>query len=260
ELELNTVCQEANCPNRSECFSKSTATFLILGTNCTRKCAFCNVNHASALPIDNTEPERIAAAVKKLGMQYVVITSVTRDDLPDGGAKQFAKVITAIQNTSPETKIETLIPDFNGDINAIKTVTDAKPTVISHNIETVASLYTEIRPQADYKRSLTVLKNIKALNNDILTKSGIMLGLGENRTQVVKTLDDLHKAGCDYLTIGQYLSPTKDHYPVKEYIEPDIFTEYAIIAQAKGFRDTVSAPLVRSSYNANKARKSMINC
>jgi len=249
EFDLNTVCVEANCPNRLECFSKKTATFMILGTNCTRKCSFCNVNHGVPIPVDDNEPSRIAAAVKLLGLKYIVITSVTRDDLPDGGSKQFSQVVRAIKESTPETMIEVLIPD----LQSIKVLTDQKPAVISHNVETVESLYTAIRPEADYMRSLEVLSIVKQLDPTIHTKSGMMLGLGETRNEVLKTFDDLLDAGCEFLTIGQYLSPGRDHYPVAEYIAPQVFMEYGEIAKDKGFRYVASAPFVRSSYNAEKA-------
>jgi len=249
ELKLNTVCIEANCPNQAECFAKKTATFMILGTNCTRKCTFCNVKYGTPLPIDDKEPERIAEAVKRLGLKYVVITSVTRDDLADGGAGHFAKVVRALHEAAPETIVELLIPDLQ-DLGKI---TGEFPNVISHNIETVESLYSSVRPEADYRRSLEVLTKIKQLNPDIHSKSGIMLGLGETHTEVLKTFDDLLRAGCEFLTIGQYLSPSKEHFPVIEYIEPSVFTEYGRIAKEKGFRYVASAPFVRSSYNAAMA-------
>jgi len=249
ELELNTVCEEANCPNRMECFSKKTATFMILGTACTRNCTFCNVNHGLPQPVDESEPTRIAEAVRRLELKYVVITSVTRDDLPDGGSGHFSKVIQAIRNTSQETVVEVLIPDLSG----LKVITDQSPAVIGHNIETVASLYNHVRPEADYLRSLGVISEIKQLDPNIRTKSGIMLGLGEAYEEVLKTFDDLLAAGCELLTIGQYLSPSKEHYPVFDYIEPEIFFEYGNIAKEKGFSYVASAPLVRSSYNAAEA-------
>ena len=249
ELKLHTVCIEANCPNRSECFSNKTAAFMILGTNCTRNCSFCNVNYGAPQPVDTDEPSRIADAVKRLELQYTVITSVTRDDLPDGGAAQFSNVISAIRNTSPDTVIEVLIPDSI----TLKIVTDESPDVISHNIETVESLYADIRPDADYHRSLDIIRSVKKLNPDIHSKSGLMLGLGETAEEIVKTFDDLLDAGCEFLTIGQYLSPSKKHYRVREYIEPKIFDEYAVTARKKGFRHVASAPFVRSSYHAKNA-------
>ena len=253
QLGLNTVCQEAACPNRVECFSKKNATFLIMGTNCTRNCRFCNVRYDAPLPVDPGEPQRVAGAVLALGLQYVVVTSVTRDDLPDGGAGHFADVIRALKQTVPATAVEALIPDFQGDLDALKLVTDASPAVISHNMETVSSLYRDVRPQADYARSLAVLQAVKVLNPAVRSKTGIMLGLGETREQVLGLFDDLRAVGCEFLTIGQYLAPSKEHYPVREYIEPGVFEEYGNIARKKGFSFVASAPLVRSSYYAAEA-------
>ncbi len=252
-LNLNTVCREANCPNYSECFSKKTATFIIAGTNCTRDCRFCDVCHGEPHPLDPSEPENIAKAVSKLGLRYVVITSVTRDDLTEGGAEHFANVIRAIRKASPETAVEALIPDFQGDVAALNIVTDASPAVISHNMETVRSLYPDVRPQAGYERSLDVIKRIRLLNPDIRSKSGIMVGLGETKEQVLTLFDDLCVAGCEFLTIGQYLAPSKAHFPVQAYIEPSQFDEYKIAAERKGFKFVASAPLVRSSYHAGEA-------
>jgi lipoic acid synthetase len=249
EFNLNTVCVEANCPNRAECFSKRTATFMILGSNCTRNCTFCNVSHGMPQAADKDEPRRIAEAVRLLGLKYVVITSVTRDDLPDGGAAHFAGVIEEIKKTAPGTAVEVLIPD----LTSLDIITEKRPEVISHNIETVESLYSVIRPEADYKRSLNVLSNIKSLSESIRVKSGLMLGLGETRAEVLKTFDDLLEHGCEILTIGQYLSPSKAHYPVARYIEPVVFAEYEDIAKDKGFRFVKSGPFVRSSYNAEEA-------
>jgi len=253
QLQLNTVCREANCPNYIECFSKKTATFMILGTNCTRNCQFCNVRHADPTPVDPGEPRRVAQGVAALGLRYVVITSVTRDDLPDGGGGHFAEVIRAVKARAPETAIETLIPDFQGNLKALRLVAEASPTVISHNMETVSPLYETVRPQADYGRSLEVLQKIKVLNPAIHSKTGIMLGLGETREQVYALFDDLRAVGCELLTIGQYLAPSKEHHPVVEYIEPGIFEAYGKIAREKGFSFVASAPLVRSSYHAGEA-------
>jgi lipoic acid synthetase len=244
ELNLNTVCIEANCPNKAECFSKKTATFMILGSICTRNCSFCNVSHGTTQPADKDEPRRIAEAVRQLGLKYVVITSVTRDDLPDGGAAYFAEAIEEIKSVTPDTSVEVLIPD----LSSLELIIDKKPDVISHNIETVESLHGIIRPEADYKRSLNVLRRVKDLSRTIKTKSGLMLGLGETRTEVQKTFDDLLEHGCEILTIGQYLSPGKSLYPVAEYIEPGIFEEYKNIAKDKGFRFVKSGTFVRSSY------------
>jgi len=252
-LGLNTVCVEANCPNYCECFSRKTATFMIMGTNCTRNCRFCNVRYADPQLPDPQEPEKIAKAIKTLELKYAVITSVTRDDLPDGGAGHFKKVISEVRQASPETAIEVLIPDLGGKIDSLKLITDAAPTVISHNLETVKSLYSCVRPDAEYTRSLKLLENIKLLNEKIYSKSGIMVGLGETTKQVYELFEDLLKVGCDFLTIGQYLAPSKEHIPVKEYIEPAQFEEFAATAKQMGFGFIASAPFVRSSYNAAEA-------
>jgi len=253
DFNLNTVCREANCPNCSECFSRKTATFLILGTNCTRNCRFCNVRNAPPSDPGIDEPKNVALATEKLGLKYVVVTSVTRDDLPDGGAGHFAKTISEIRLAAPETVIEVLIPDLGGNVDALKAVVDAAPDVISHNMETVRPLYPDVRPEAQYDRSLLLLKNIKRLDPGIRSKSGFMVGLGETKAQVSQLLDDLREASCEILTIGQYLAPSKLHYPVKEYIEPALFEEYGDIARSKGFNFVASAPLVRSSYHADEA-------
>ncbi|MDR0653005.1 MAG: lipoyl synthase [Synergistaceae bacterium] len=250
ELGLNTVCREAMCPNYGECFSSRTATFMILGRNCTRNCRFCNVTSAEPSPADPEEPLNVARGAARLGLRYAVITSVTRDDLPDGGAAHFAGTIRAIRAESPGTAIEVLIPDFRGDYNALKTVADAAPDVISHNMETVASLYAEVRPEAEYDRSLELLARIKRLNGAIRSKSGIMLGLGETRGQVLELFGDLRKHGCELLTIGQYLAPSKLHHPVVEYVPPETFEEYGETAKGMGFSFVASAPFVRSSYRA----------
>ena len=252
-LQLNTVCREANCPNYVECFSKKTATFMILGTSCTRSCGFCNVKYGAPSAVDSHEPQRIAEAVKILGLQYVVITSVTRDDLPDGGASQFAAVIRALKLEAPKTAIEVLIPDFKGSIASLKLITDEAPAVVSHNMETVASLYEKVRPQADYRQSLDVLRAIKRLNPAVHSKTGIMLGLGETEEEVYTLLNDLCAVGCEFLTIGQYLAPSKAHYPVQAYIEPKQFERYGNVAREMGIAFVTSAPLVRSSYHAGAA-------
>ena len=252
-LNLNTVCREAVCPNYLECFSSKTATFMILGTNCTRNCSFCNVRNGNPQNIDYDEPSNIALAVEKLELEYVVITSVTRDDLPDGGAGQFERVIKAIQASSPNTAIEVLIPDLKGCLDSLEIITNANPAVISHNMETVRALYSKIRPQASYKRSLEVLNNIKKRNPNIHSKSGIMLGFGEVKEQVFELFNDLRDVDCEFLTIGQYLAPTKKHFPIYEYVEPNVFDAYAKVAKELGFRFVASAPLVRSSYHAKNA-------
>jgi len=251
--KLNTVCREGNCPNYTECFSRKTVTFMILGKNCTRNCRFCNVRHDLPQPVNPDEPENIGRTVKELGLRYVVITSVTRDDLPDGGAEHFAKVVQDIRAYCPDTAIEVLIPDFKGDIDSLKMVTDSLPDVIGHNMETVARLYCDVRPQAEYRRSLEVLKNIKLLNPKIRSKSSAMLGLGETKEQVHELFNDLREVGCEFLTIGQYLAPSLRHFQIQEYITPSQFEEYGATAKEKGFSFVASAPLVRSSYHAGEA-------
>lgn len=254
-LGLNTVCEEANCPNRMECFSRRTATFMILGRRCTRNCTFCNVEKNTPDPVDSQEPMHVAQAVTELGLRHVVITSVTRDDLHDGGAGHFAEVIRRIRKADGMVTIEVLIPDFKGNLEALKTVIDADPDIINHNVETVPRLYPEVRPMAVYARSLELLGRVKSINNKIYAKSGIMLGLGETRDEVLKVFDDLRSEDCDFLTIGQYLAPSKLHHPVVEYIHPDIFEKYKEKAQEAGFRYVASGPFVRSSYHAELALK-----
>ncbi len=249
---LSTVCEEARCPNRGHCFSKPTATFMILGDRCTRNCGFCSVNSASPMPPDPEEPERVARAARDMGLRYVVITSVTRDDLPDGGASQFAATIRALREYLPEAKVEVLTPDFGGDPDALKTVLDAEPDVFNHNVETVPRLYQTVRPQANYERSLMVLKNAKVLSPLQTTKSGLMVGLGETFDEVVMVMKDLRRVGCDIITIGQYLRPRRENLPVYEYIHPEVFEEYSRIARELGFSFVASGPLVRSSMNAEE--------
>lgn len=250
DLSLNTVCHAANCPNRLECYSKKTATFMILGQECTRNCRFCNVSNNPVEKVDPNEPENVAEATMKLGLKHVVITSVTRDDLPDGGASHFAKVIKAIKDRDKDIIVEVLIPDLQGDIEDLKTVIDAEPDVLNHNIETVPRLYKDVRPQAIYKRSLDVLENSKKLNPDIPTKTGIMLGLGETYDEVIEVFKDLRKIDCDFLTVGQYLQPSKKHFNLVEYISPEMFEKYKEEAINLGFKFVASSPLVRSSYKA----------
>lgn len=252
-LHLNTVCDEAACPNRGECFGRKTATFMILGSVCTRGCTFCNVSKGEVQLVDENEPERVAQAVKALGLKHAVITSVTRDDLPDGGAGHFAKVIESIRSIAAGVTIEVLIPDFQGNIEALKKVIDAHPEIINHNVETVPNLYSKVRPQADYRRSLNVLKNVKDMEGSIYTKSGIMVGLGEEEEQVISVMQDLREVNCDFLTIGQYLAPSAKHHPVVEYIHPDQFKAYEEKAYQLGFSYVASGPLVRSSYMAEQA-------
>lgn len=250
ELELNTVCKEANCPNRMECFNSKTATFMILGSVCTRNCRFCNVTHGLPENVDENEPINVAKAVKKLGLRHVVVTSVTRDDLEDGGAEQFVKVIEEINKLAPEVTIEVLIPDLKGNRQALLKIINAKPKVINHNVETVPNLYPNVRPGAVYSRSLELLKRVKDEDSSILTKSGIMLGLGEKEEEVLALMKDLRKVDCDILTIGQYLAPSKEHHPIIEYIHPDTFKKYEEIGLSLGFKHVPSSPLTRSSYHA----------
>ena len=250
---LNTVCVEAMCPNRAECFSKRTATFMILGRNCTRNCTFCNVSRQEPDRQDPGEPLRVAEAVMRLGLRYVVITSVTRDDLDDGGASQFVNCIREIRKKDDCIKVEVLVPDFSGNAGALKSVVMEKPFVLNHNVETVRRLYPEVRPSAVYDRSLGLLKKAKETDSDIRTKSGIMLGLGETKEEVVQTLLDIRAAGVDLLTIGQYLAPSRKHHNVARYVHPDEFDEYKRIAIEMGFLHAASGPFVRSSYNAAEA-------
>lgn len=252
DLSLNTVCKEANCPNRMECFNRSTATFMILGSVCTRNCTFCNVTKGEPQKLDIEEPRKVAIAVDKLKLRHAVITSVTRDDLPDGGALQFAQVVKEIRNLGKTITVEVLIPDFMGDAEALAMVIAAKPEIINHNVETVPGLYPKVRPKAIYERSLELLRRVKEADSDILTKSGIMLGLGETEEAVVDLMKDLRNVGCDILTIGQYLAPSSKHHPIIEYVHPDIFTKYKKIGDELGFKNVVSAPLVRSSYHADE--------
>jgi lipoyl synthase len=251
ELGLHTVCREANCPNRMECFSGGTATFLILGDVCTRRCAFCNVGKGIPQPPDPKEPAALAEAVTALGLSHVVITSVTRDDLPDGGAAHFAECVRWVRQRSPDVSVELLIPDLRGRVAALGVVMAAGPDVLNHNIETVPRLYPQVRPGADYTRSLGVLTEAKRRGGEgLLTKSGLMVGLGETTDEVRSVLRDLREAGCDLLTVGQYMAPSKDHTPVREYVAPETFDAYAGYARKIGFRGVASAPLVRSSYRA----------
>jgi len=250
QYNLNTVCQAANCPNRLECFSSKTATFMILGKECTRHCRFCNVTANPPETIDVNEPNNVAEAIRDLGLKHAVITSVTRDDLEDEGACHFNKTVKAIRKLNPNTSIEVLTPDFNGREDLIEIVVKAKPDVYNHNIETVRSLYEEVRPEANYLQSLNVIKTIKKLDNKMVTKSGIMLGLGESEDEVIETLKDLRNSGCDIITIGQYMQPSQKHIKMVRYIHPDEFKNYETIAYKLGFKAVASSPLVRSSYKA----------
>lgn len=251
ELNLTTVCQQALCPNIYECFSCSRATFLILGSRCTRRCSFCNVEKNIPLSVDSSEVERVAAAVTALKLKHVVITSPTRDDLPDGGAAIYAATVVAIRKTSPATGVELLIPDFRGNLSSLLTIIASHPDIVGHNIETVPRLY-HVRNGADYRRSLNVIKMLASLSPEIRTKSGVMLGLGETREEVLQVLQDLRRHGCDYLTLGQYLAPSRNHFQVQEYIPPDIFDELKEVASELGFRHVESGPFVRSSYHAGR--------
>lgn len=253
QLKLNTVCKEANCPNLGECYRKHTATFMILGSQCTRNCRFCNVTPGHPLPPDPDEPENVAAAAKKLGLRHVVLTCPTRDDLPDGGAEQFAKTVRAIRAACPGVTVETLISDMQMNTAALDVVIDARPEVLNHNVETVRALQKAVRPQADYQRSLSVLRYCKEKAPSLLTKTGFMVGLGETEEQIGQLMDDVLAVGCDILTIGQYLQPTPEHYPLARYATPEDFARYKEMALAKGFRYVASAPLARSSYKAWEA-------
>ena len=252
ELDLVTVCEEAACPNIGECWSQKHATMMILGSVCTRACAFCNVATGKPDLLDPHEPEHVGEAVARLGLNHVVITSVDRDDLPDGGAEHFAQTIKAIRLTSPDTTIEILTPDFLRKDGAIETVVAARPDVFNHNMETVPRLYPSIRPGARYFHSLTVLQKVKTLDPTIFTKSGIMVGLGETDEEVGQLMDDLRSAEVDFMTIGQYLQPTPKHAEVARFVTPDTFTHYSKIGQAKGFLLISATPLTRSSYHADQ--------
>ena len=249
---LNTVCQEANCPNITECWSKRQATFMIMGDICTRACRFCDVKTGRPKSLDSLEPIKIAEATKELNLKHVVITSVDRDDLNDGGAEHFLKVIKETRKLNKNTTIEVLTPDFLRKGNAYKKVAEANPDVFNHNIETVPGLYLKIRPGSRYFASLELLKSAKKINNKIFTKSGIMLGLGEERDEILQVMDDLISADVDFLTIGQYLQPSVKHYPLVRYVQPEEFKELKTIAESKGFLIVASSPLTRSSYHADE--------
>ena len=249
---LYTVCEEASCPNISECWSKKHATFMIMGDTCTRACSFCNVKTGKPIFLDPLEPYRIALATKELELKHVVITSVDRDDLPDGGANHFSKVIHEVRKLNKNTTIEVLTPDFLRKGDAYKKVVQANPDVFNHNIETVPSLYKKIRPGSKYFASVNLLKSAKKINKKVFTKSGIMLGLGENKDEILQVMDDLLEASVDFLTIGQYLQPTTKHYPLYRYVHPDEFNDLKEIALLKGFLIVASSPLTRSSYHADE--------
>jgi len=251
---LNTVCENARCPNKNECYTKNTATFLIMGKNCTRNCKYCNITCAKPDPLDFSEPTHIAKAIKGLGLKYAVITSVTRDDLEDGGAGHFAECIKEIRKISADIKIEILTPDFKNNKTALNTIINAKPDVFNHNIETVKEIFKTARPQGNYESSLEVLSYIKQ-NSNITTKSGLMIGLGETYNQIKSTMNDLKNAGCDILTIGQYIQPSKMHLPVAKYYTPEEYDTLKQMAKEAGFSHFQIGPLVRSSYNASELIK-----
>ena len=253
DAKLHTICEEAKCPNIAECFGSGTAVFLILGDKCTRGCRYCNVKHGEPSALDVDEPKNVAESVKQLGLKYVVVTSVTRDDLLDGGASVFAQTVKEIKNLDGSLKVEVLIPDFKGSVDSLKTVVDSCPDVVNHNIEVVESLFPAIRPEGDYNTSLSVLKNIKEINKNMFTKSGFMVGFGEDKDQIVKTMRDLRDVRVDFLTIGQYLQPTKDHVEIKKYYTPYEFNDLKRLGKWLGFKHVESGPLVRSSYHAEKA-------
>lgn len=252
EGRLHTVCQEARCPNLWECFSRHTATFLIMGSRCTRDCRFCAVAHGPSEPPDPGEPKRVAEAVQSMGLDYVVVTSVTRDDLPDGGAVFFAETIKEIRKKVPDVPVEVLIPDFQGNEYELQTVLEARPNVLNHNLETVLRLYPSVRPDAVYRRSLELLKSTQKYDSAIFTKSGLMLGLGESSEEIRNALQDLLDAGCSILTLGQYLQPTKEHLPVERFVHPDEFDDWRKTALEMGFSEVASGPFVRSSYHAKE--------
>jgi len=254
-MGLHTVCQSASCPNIGECFSRHTATFMILGDACTRSCGFCGVSHDAPHPVDPDEPRRVAEASVRLGLRYVVVTSVTRDDLPDGGAGHFAETVRQLKAAIPGAKVEVLIPDFGGDEDALRAVLDSAPFVLNHNVETVPRLYSTVRPQAVYERSLAVLETAGRFRASIHTKSGLMVGLGEEQGEVLEVLSDLRRAGCDITTIGQYLQPSKRNLPVVEYVPPSQFDEYARVGREMGFSHIASGPFVRSSYHAEEVSR-----
>ena len=254
-MGLHTVCQSASCPNIGECFSRRTATFMILGDACTRSCGFCGVSHDAPHPVDPDEPRRVAEASVRLGLRYVVVTSVTRDDLPDGGAGHFAETVRQLKAAIPGAKVEVLIPDFGGDEDALRAVLDSAPFVLNHNVETVPRLYSTVRPQAVYERSLVVLETARRFRTSIHTKSGLMVGLGEEQGEVLEVLSDLRRAGCDIATIGQYLQPSKRNLPVVEYVPPSQFDEYARVGREMGFSYVASGPFVRSSYHAEEVSR-----
>lgn len=258
KARLHTVCQEAQCPNQFECFSQKTATFLIMGSKCTRNCRFCSIDDNPTQPPDPEEPLRVAAAAEKMGLRYVVVTSVTRDDLDDGGASLFAQTISALKNRIRGVQVEVLIPDFKGDKAALHQVLEAHPDVLNHNIETVPRLYETVRPQADYQRSLRLLRRANAFDAAMPVKSGIMLGLGERADEIWQTMIDLYQSGCTVLTIGQYLQPTRHNLPVARFVTPEEFEKWKETALEIGFQQAASGPFVRSSYHARTLYEAVV--
>jgi len=254
---LHTVCQEAKCPNIWECFTRQTATFLILGSRCTRSCRFCSIETGPVKPPDPDEPLRVAQVAQEMGLKYIVVTSVTRDDLPDGGAGSFAGTIAAIRQKIPDARVEVLIPDFMGSASALQTVINAQPDVLNHNIETVPRLYSMVRPEADYQRSLDLIRRVKDYDAAVPVKSGLMLGFGEDPEEIKETLEDLLRANCRILTLGQYLQPSKNHLAVKRYIPPEEFEKWRETAIDMGFSEVASGPFVRSSYHAKALFKAV---
>ena len=252
-MNVQTICDNAECPNIGECFGKKTATFMILGELCTRRCRFCAVGKGEAGPPDPEEPARIGKAVKEMGLRHVVVTSVTRDDLPDGGAMHFVNTVREIRKSNPDSTVELLIPDLMGNWKALALIAGEDPEILNHNVETVPALYEEVRPKAVYERSLLLLKKAKEINPNLFTKSGIMVGLGETEEQVRAVMDDLRAVDCDILTIGQYMQPSPEHIALKEYVTPETFERYRLTGLEKGFSDVAAGPFVRSSYNAAKS-------
>ena len=258
DLSLNTVCEEASCPNIGECFNAGTATFLIMGPACTRACPYCDIDfEKKPQPLDPTEPERLAEAVRRLNLNHVVITSVNRDDLPDGGASQFVRCIDGVRSLSPQTTIEVLIPDLCGNWDALEIILQAKPEVLNHNTETIKRLYRRVRPQGDYQRSLELLKRSRQLRPEVYTKSGLMVGLGETDAEVREAMEDLRAVDCDILTLGQYLQPTPKHLAVQGFIPPEQFDTWQQFGESIGFLQVVASPLTRSSYHAEQVRALM---
>ncbi|AHJ28625.1 lipoyl synthase [Nodularia spumigena CS-584] len=258
DLALNTVCEEASCPNIGECFQAGTATFLIMGPACTRACPYCDIDfEKKPQPLDPTEPARLAEAVRRMKLNHVVITSVNRDDLPDGGASQFVRCITAVRSVSPETTIEVLIPDLCGNWNALEIILQAAPEVLNHNTETIERLYRRVRPQGNYQRTLELLKRSRQIAPWVYTKSGIMVGLGETDAEIRQAMQDLRSVDCDILTIGQYLQPSQKHLQVNDFITPEQFAAWQVFGEEIGFLQVVSSPLTRSSYHAEQVRELM---